>query len=159
MHLREAILPDDVPMVRDHFREYSAELGVDLCFQGFEAELASLPGAYAPPRGRILLAEDAGEIAGVVALRPLGEHDGEMKRLYVRPAFRARGAGRLLVERLLHEGRHVGYRRICLDTLPVMARAIELYRALGFVEIEPYCHNPICGAMYFAKTLSPHPGT
>jgi ribosomal protein S18 acetylase RimI-like enzyme len=144
---------DDMAVVRELFREYQHELGVDLGFQGFDAELASLPGAYAPPRGRVLLAEQAGAAAGCVALRPLSGHDCEMKRLYVRPAFRAARLGLLLAERLVAEARTLGYRRMCLDTLPSMGRAQQLYERLGFRDIAPYRHNPIAGTRYLALEL------
>jgi GNAT superfamily N-acetyltransferase len=153
INIRPAELPDDVPVVRRLFREYADALGVDLCFQGFEAELASLPGAYAPPRGRLLLAWQQGEAVGCVALRPVDEQTCEMKRLYVRPAMRAEGLGRRLAERVCSEARAAGYRRICLDTLPAMAAAVHLYGALGFKAIEPYVFNPVAGVMFLGPDL------
>ncbi len=144
------------------FREYQVSIGVDLCFQGFEEELATLPGHYGPPRGEILMARAGRAAAGVVALRPLLKFDGggasddgacEMKRLYVRPAFRAAKLGRRLAERVLAEARRLGYRRIVLDTLKDMTAAQALYRTLGFDEIQAYYKNPLPGVRYFALTL------
>jgi ribosomal protein S18 acetylase RimI-like enzyme len=144
---------DDMAAVRELFREYQRELGVDLGFQDFDAELAGLPGAYAPPRGRLLLARQAGEAAGCVAMRPLAADQCEMKRLYVRPAFRAARLGLLLAERLISEAGALGYRRMCLDTLPSMARAQRLYESLGFRDIAPYRPNPVPGALYLELAL------
>ena len=149
------------------FREYQISIGVDLCFQGFEEELATLPGLYGPPRGEILMARAGRAAAGIVALRPLPEYgaaggrDGapgeagvcEMKRLYVRPAFRAAKLGRRLAERVVGEARRLGYRRIVLDTLHDMTAAQALYRALGFAEIEAYYKNPLPGVRYFGRAL------
>lgn len=138
---------------RGLFREYQAELGVDLSFQDFAAELAGLPGAYASPAGRLLLARDESNVAGCVALRPLGEGSCEMKRLFVRPEYRASGLGRTLVERLIAEARGIGYQRMLLDTLPSMQRAQRLYESLGFRDVEPYCINPVEGTRYLALDL------
>src|SRR5712691_3264700 len=132
MEIVQAVTPGQVAEAHALFREYARSLGIDLCFQGFEQELASLPGAYAPPRGRLLLATDGGALAGCVALRPLDDSACEMKRLYVRPEFRGRRAGRRLAESVLAEARSIGYARMRLDTLPSMKEAIALYRALGF---------------------------
>ncbi len=154
MHIRPAIFPDEAEGVRALLREYAAGLGVHLCFQRFEEELAGLPGLYAPPAGRFLLACDDDETAGCVALRPLA--DGcEMKRLYVRPAYRGRGLGRLLAETILAEAAAAGYPRIYLDTLPSMNEAAGLYRALGFADAEPYYYNPVPGALFLCKELWP----
>ena len=144
----------DIERARSLFREYETSLGVDLCFQGFEQELAGLPGAYARPSGRLLLAVDDGRPAGCIALRPLGADGCEMKRLYVRPEFRGRRVGRLLAERLLAEARAIGYARMRLDTLPSMKEAIPLYRSLGFAEIGPYYANPVPGALFMERTLT-----
>jgi putative acetyltransferase len=153
MELRAALFPDDLPTARALFEEYAAGLGVDLCFQGFAEELAGLPGRYAPPGGGLWLAEEGGAAAGCVALRALGGGTCEMKRLYVRPAFRGRGLGRLLAEHVLSAAVALGHRRIVLDTLPSMGRAIELYRSLGFTAVEPYCANPVPGALFLGKEL------
>jgi putative acetyltransferase len=146
-----------LPAVRELFREYAAQLGVDLCFQNFDAELAGLPGDYAPPRGALLLAFVDGEPAGCGALRPLDDVDYpnacEMKRLYVRPAFRRLGLGRVLTQALLDRGLQAGYSNLLLDTLDDMEAARGLYASLGFEEIPPYYFNPIPGAHYLRAEL------
>jgi putative acetyltransferase len=146
-----------LPTVRELFREYAAQLGVDLCFQNFDAELAGLPGDYAPPRGALLLAFVDGEPAGCGALRPLDDVDYpnacEMKRLYVRPAFRRLGIGRVLTQALLDRGLQAGYSNLLLDTLDDMEAARGLYASLGFEEIPPYYFNPIPGAHYLRAEL------
>lgn len=142
-----------IDRVRALFRDYERSLGVDLCFQGFEAELAALPGAYAPPRGRLLLALDGDDAAGCVALRPLGPDVCEMKRLYLRASLRGRGAGRMLAERIMDEARAIGYRAMRLDTLPVMKDAIAMYERLGFQRIAPYYDNPVPGAIFLERAL------
>jgi putative acetyltransferase len=144
---------EHVPVIRVLFEEYAAALGVDLGFQDFDRELAELPGDYVPPAGRLLLALDDGEPAGCVALRRFEPGVCEMKRLYVRPAFRGTGLGRLLAERIVAAGRDAGYDRMRLDTLPTMAAARRLYESLGFVEIEAYRPNPIHGTTYFELAL------
>jgi GNAT superfamily N-acetyltransferase len=140
------------------FREYAAGLGVDLCFQNFEAELATLPGDYAAPAGQLLLAYVDGQLAGCGALRPLADVDYanacEMKRLFVRPGFRRFGLGRLLAQALLDEARGAGYSAMLLDTLDDMEAARELYATLGFEEIPPYYFNPIPGAHYLKADLT-----
>ena len=149
-----ALTSADVDSVRALFREYEQSLGVDLCFQGFEEELASLPGKYAPPSGRLLIAlDDAGDAAGCVALRPLGDGICEMKRLYLRPTLRGKGAGRALTLRVMDEARAAGYRTMRLDTLPMMKEAHKLYEALGFRRIAPYYPNPVPGAIYMERRL------
>lgn len=140
--------------VRELFHEYAASLGFSLCFQNFDRELAELPGDYVPPQGRLLLAEIQGEAAGCVALHQLETRIGEMKRLYVRPSFRGRGLGRILVETILAEARKIGYERIRLDTVePVMKDAVAMYRQFGFREISAYRENPMSGTLYMELYL------
>jgi GNAT superfamily N-acetyltransferase len=155
--IEPARFPSELPLVRTLFREYAESLGIDLSFQDFESELASLPGKYAPPRGRLLMARREAQALGCVALRPLSVETCEMKRLYVRPAARGEQLGRRLAERLCEEARAAGYRRICLDTLPGMAAAIRLYTSMGFEPIEPYVFNPIPGALFLGRDLSDTP--
>ena len=155
--IREAETGADIAQVRELFLEYQSALGVDLCFQGFAEELASLPGHYARPAGRLLLAADDSAVLGVVALRPILGTDCEMKRLYVRSSGRGAGLGRRLTEALIKEARLAGYHRLLLDTLPTMSEAQSLYRSMGFVEIAPYCHNPIVGTRYMALELHDKP--
>jgi putative acetyltransferase len=149
--------PELLAATREVFREYAAQLGVDLCFQNFEAELADLPGDYAAPRGALLLATVDGEVAGCGALRPLADVDYpnacEMKRLFVRPAFRRFGIGRLLTQALMDRGLQAGYSNLLLDTLDDMEAARGLYASLGFEEIPPYYFNPIPGAHYLRAPL------
>ncbi len=148
-----AATADDLAAVGGLFREYSEALGEDFCFEGFERELADLPGAYAPPRGRLLLARLAGEPVGCIALRPLGADVCEMKRFYVRPAARGSGLGRTLAEALIAEARAIGYRQMVLDTLEKFAAAIALYRRLGFRPIERYNNSPIRDVVYLGLSL------
>jgi len=148
-----ASTPEQIETIRALFREYEASLETDLCFQGFERELAELPGDYAPPRGTLLLASVDGETAGCIALRAFDGDRCEMKRLYVRPAFRGTGLGGALARRIIDDAARMGYRAIRLDTLPSMQTAIAMYRALGFAEIPAYRYNPIPGALYFEKSL------
>jgi len=143
-----------IAQARELFQEYAQSLGVNLCFQNFEQELAGLPGHYAPPEGRLLLAEYEGLLAGCVALHKWESGICEMKRLYLRPAFRGKGFGRKLAEAIIAEARNIGYQRMRLDTIePIMKDAVEMYRKLGFREIEPYRPNPIAGAMYMELQL------
>jgi ribosomal protein S18 acetylase RimI-like enzyme len=153
MTVRPARLPDEVPAVRALFAEYAAGLGIDLCFQNFDAELAGLPGAYAPPAGRLLIADANGELVGCVALRPHQPGVCELKRLYVRPAYRGRGLGRRLLETLLSEAVVAGYREAVFDTLESMTEALALYRTFDFVPTEPYGCHPVAGSLCFRKVL------
>ncbi len=149
--------PEELAATHDIFREYAQGLGIDLCFQNFEEELATLPGDYAAPRGALLLARVDGAVAGCCALRPLDASDypnaAEMKRLYVRKAFRGFGLGRQLAEAVLDAARQAGYASVLLDTLDDMEAARALYEDLGFEPIEPYYHNPIPGAHYLKVDL------
>lgn len=151
--IRPAELPRDLDVVRALFGEYAGGLGVDLAFQGFEGELAELPGKYQPPAGRLLLAWNGERAVGSIALRPLKAGTCEMKRLYVRPEARGEQLGRRLVERVCQEARDAGYARICLDALPMMVSAQSLYESLGFLPIEPYVFNPIPGTKFLALDL------
>ncbi len=148
---------NELDALRDIFREYAASLKVDLCFQGFDQELATLPGEYAEPRGALLMATVDGAVAGCCALRPMDTVDYpnacEMKRLYVRPAFRGLGLGRQLADAIMDAARIAGYDDVLLDTLDDMEAARTLYEDLGFEEIPPYYHNPIAGAHYLKATL------
>ncbi|WP_243366162.1 GNAT family N-acetyltransferase [Fundidesulfovibrio soli] len=172
IEILDASTPGRVEQARNLFVEYAASLGLSLCFQNFEQELAGLPGAYAPPRGALLLAVEGAEPLACVALRPLEgplctaegaeaayqapiglDETCEMKRLYVRPQARGRGLGRAMAERIVAEARLRGYRRMRLDTLPSMGRAIALYESLGFKDIPAYCVNPHEGARYLELEL------
>ena len=154
--IRQATSDADIAAARELFVEYQAWLGVDLCFQGFATELATLPGDYAPPRGRLLLARtsDDDEIAGCIALRPLDDERCEMKRLFVRLDHHGGGIGRRLIEGLIGEARRIGYRTMVLDTLPQMRAAQHLYQAFGFRDIPAYYHNPTPGVRYLALDLT-----
>jgi GNAT superfamily N-acetyltransferase len=180
-----------IEQIRELFLEYAKSLGFSLCFQRFDQELAGLPGDYAPPDGRLLLAEYAGQIAGCGALHRVPSYEsrvrsrepemlpaantkqsyksvvspasgdsaekriGEMKRLYLRPAFRGKGLGRLLAERILQEARSIGYAKLRLDTVePVMKDAVAMYRRMGFREIEAYRLNPMAGTLYMELDLA-----
>jgi putative acetyltransferase len=150
----QAETPSQIAQARELFLEYAQSLGFSLCFQNFDKELAGLPGDYAPPQGRLLLADYAGQIAGCVALHRLEPDTCEMKRLYLRPQFRGKGLGRALADRIISEARQIGYRRMRLDTVePVMKDAVAMYRRIGFREIAPYCANPIAGALYMELQL------
>jgi putative acetyltransferase len=152
--LSQAQSPTQIAQARELFLEYADSLGFSLCFQGFEQELAALPGDYAPPDGRLLIAEYRSALAGCVALHKLEAGICEMKRLYLRPQLRGRGVGRALAETVIAEARAIGYRKMRLDTVePVMPNAVALYRRLGFAEIEPYRANPIAGALYMELDL------
>ncbi len=150
----------EVEEARELFLEYGRSLDFSLCFQGFDEELAALPGCYAPPSGRLLLARGDGEYIGCVGLRDLGDGICEMKRLYLRPVARGTGLGRVLAEKVIAEARAIGYSRMRLDTLPSMGAALGLYDDLGFADIGPYCFNPVEGVMYKELVLdgSAHDG-
>lgn len=143
----------DLPTVRELFREYAGTLGFELDFQDFDDELATLPGAYAPPGGALLLAERDGATVGCIGLRPLGEGCCELKRMYVRPGHRGLGIGRALALAIIREARERGYARMRLDTIDTMTPAIALYLSLGFAEIQPYRPNPISGAAFYELEL------
>jgi putative acetyltransferase len=145
--------PDRLPAVRELFREYASSLGIDLSFQAFDRELAELPGAYGERLGLLLLALVDGREAGCVALRDRGGGTAELKRLYVRPAFRGLGLGRRLTLETLASARALGHRRVVLDTLPTMDAAHRLYESLGFVDVEPYTENPIPGTRFLGLDL------
>jgi len=145
---------EQIEMARRLFREYGEELDVDLCFQGFAEELRDLPGKYGPPDGALLLAMEQQHAIGCVALRRFSPTDAEMKRLFVRPAYRHLGLGRVLAQRIIERARDFGYRRMVLDTLDTMQGAKALYRSLGFVDIAAYYDNPLPSVLYFAMELS-----
>lgn len=151
----EAASAFEIASVRALFEEYAASLTIDLCFQGFAAELAALPGAYAPPRGRLLLAVEEGHAAGCVALRPFDVTAGELKRLYVRPAYQGRGLGRTLALRAIEAAREIGYTVLRLDTMASMLPAIRLYESLGFKRCEPPVHPPVPDLVFMIKGLTP----
>lgn len=157
VRLETPATPQALDALRDIFREYARGLGVDLCFQQFDQELSTLPGDYAAPHGALFLATVDGQVAGCCALRPIDNTDypnaAEMKRLYVRDAFRGLGLGRQLVEATLDAARQAGYACVLLDTLDDMEAARALYEDLGFADIPPYYHNPIPGAHYLKADL------
>jgi ribosomal protein S18 acetylase RimI-like enzyme len=153
VQIRPAASDTDLEEVRVLFREYADQLGFDLAFQEFDAELNGLPGEYVPPGGALLLATEEDGVAGCVALRPLEPRVCEMKRLYLRPAYRGKGVGRALTKAVIDEARTRGYRAMRLDTTPGLTEAIALYRSLGFREIEPYRLNPIPGALFMELDL------
>ena len=154
LRLTQAITVGDLQQARELFREYEASLGISLCFQNFDQELANLPGDYAPPQGRLLLAREFDQLMGCVALRPLGPTTCEMKRLFVRSEYRNRGLGRVLVEALIEEARAIGYTHMRLDTIADrMDRAVALYKSIGFVEIPPYRNNPVDSATFMELDL------
>lgn len=150
----QAESPAQIVVARELFVEYAQSLGFSLCFQNFDSELRHLPGDYAPPGGRLLLAEYEGSIAGCVALHKLEHGICEMKRLYLRPRFRGRGVGRVLAERIIAEARQIGYGRMRLDTVEsAMKDAVGMYRKLGFREIAPYRENPMPTTLYMELAL------
>ncbi len=147
--------PADMAHIRELFVEYQQWLDVDLCFQDFDTELENLPGKYAEPQGRLLLARDGGDVAGCVGVWPLADGLCEMKRLYVRPPWRGQGLGRTLAVMSIDGGREKGYRCMRLDTLPQLHEAQKLYRSLGFTEIPRYYDNPLDGVVYMELGLDP----
>jgi putative acetyltransferase len=152
--ISQATSPAQIEQVRELFLEYANSLGFSLCFQSFDQELAGLPGDYAPPEGRLLLAEYEGKVAGCVALHKLSDDVCEMKRLYLRPALRGKGLGRVLAEEILRQAREIGYQRLRLDTVePAMKDAVGMYRRLGFREIAAYRENPMAGTLYMELEL------
>jgi len=151
----QATTDEHINAARTLFEEYAASLGFSLCFQNFDQELANLPGDYAPPSGRLLLAIEDDQLAGCIALRKLERGACEMKRLFVRPAHRATGLGRFLAASIIDEASKLGYTHMRLDTIPgKMDKAIALYQSIGFVEIEPYCKNPVEGAKFMELKLT-----
>jgi GNAT superfamily N-acetyltransferase len=153
--LRPALSATDVEVIRNLFLEYQSSLGITLCFQDFGGELATLPGAYAPPKGRLYLAAADGTAMGCIGLKPFKDATAEMKRLYVRPAHRGKGIGRELVMHIIQDAKEIGYHYLVLDTLPSMIEAQALYAQLGFVETTSYTFNPLVGTRYLQLTLNP----
>src|SRR5215467_1113454 len=154
MHIFPANTQQDISRARTLFEEYAESLGISLCFQNFDQELKNLPGKYAPPDGLLLLGTENDDLAGCIALRKLSPKVCEMKRLFVRPNYRSHGLGRILVETIIDEARKLGYTHMRLDTLPgLMDKAIALYRSFGFIEIGPYCENPVEGAKFMELEL------
>jgi len=153
IQLQLVAAPEQLELARILFREYAEGIGVDLGFQDFEEELRGLPGAYAPPRGTLILARRCGEAVGCVAVRPLDEETAEMKRLYVRSAARGTGLGRALARAAIQFAAGAGYRSMRLDTLAHMGEALALYESLGFRSIPPYRYNPLPGAAYMELRL------
>lgn len=150
----QPITREQIDEARSLFREYENWLGLDLCFQGFETELAELPGKYALPDGRLLLAYHEEKLAGCIALRKLEDGICEMKRLYVRDGFRGQKIGVQLIERLIDDAREIGYETMRLDTYPVkMSKAVSLYESHAFRQIEPYYENPHAGVLFMELTL------
>ena len=149
MRIVQAGSPEEIEQARKLFEEYATWLEISPCFQNFDKEVTELPGEYAPPAGRLLLAFVNDQLAGCVALRDIGAGTCEMKRLYLRPNVRGKCLGRELAQAIIDEARQIGYQRMCLDTLPgKMDHALALYRSLGFKEIRPYYDNPVPGATF-----------
>ena len=154
LRLTQVKTPSEIQHARELFQEYEAGLGISLCFQNFAEELANLPGDYTPPGGRLLLVQEFNQIMGCIALRQLGPTTCEMKRLFVRPEYRDRKLGRVLVEAIIEEARKIGYTHMRLDTITDrMERAAALYKAIGFVEIAPYRDNPVDTATFMELDL------
>ena len=159
VRIRKAVSASDIADMRGLFIEYQRWLGQDLTFQNFSAELATLPGDYAPPLGSMLLARHVdGTAAAGVAMKPLSAGICEMKRLFVRRPWRGTGLGRTLAEAVVNAGHNAGYGLMRLDTLSKLSAATELYRSLGFREIAPYYENPLDGVVYMEKVLDPNRG-
>jgi len=154
MNIIHVQTPQHIEETRRLFREYEQFLGVDLCFQGFEAELAGLPGRYGPPTGALLMALDGEHAAGCVALREIGQGICEMKRLYVRPAYRGLDLGRQLARSIIGQAISLGYSLMRLDTLDTLRQAMGLYEALGFTRTAPYYDNPLPGVVYWERALT-----
>jgi putative acetyltransferase len=152
--LSQADNPDLVATARILFREYAEAIATDLEYQGFSAELAALPAPYVPPNGALFIAHAGADVAGCVGLRALDDRIGEMKRLYVRPAYRSWGLGKRLVEAVIHASRQAGHSELRLDTLPSIASAQALYHRLGFVEIPPYNNTHLPGTRFYALKLA-----
>lgn len=148
-----AVSEEQIGIIRELFIEYARSINVSLCFENLDKEVNDLPGAYAPPHGKLLLAADGSRIAGCAALKKIDDHISEMKRLYVRAEFRGKGVGKKLALRIADEARKIGYERLRLDTLPSMKEAISLYRSLGFEEIPAYRDLPVPGALFMQITL------
>jgi len=153
MKIIQVTTPEQIQVAADLFREYQSYLNVDLCFQGFEQELATLPGKYVDPIGAILLAEHDNQIAGCVAIRLLKDNICEMKRLYVKDEFRGLSMGRMLAEAVINKAKQLGYEKMQLDTLQRLERAIGLYAKLGFKQIRPYYANPLSEVVYWELDL------
>lgn len=152
--IKQAVTHDDIESAKTLFREYESWLGMSLCFQNFEAELATLPGKYSPPDGRLYLAYVEGELAGCIALKPFENDVCEMKRLFLRENARGQGLGKQLIEKLIDEARAIGYSKMRLDTFPPkMGKAVSLYESHGFHPIEPYYHNPHEGVLFMELEL------
>jgi GNAT superfamily N-acetyltransferase len=154
--VRQITGPREIPAARGLFAEYAAELGsagIDLCFQGFEQELSALPGDYAPPGGALFLADADGALAGCIGLRPESADTGELKRLFVRPAHRRGGVGRVLISAAIESARKCGYSALVLDTLAFMKPAVALYESFGFRRIAPYNDNPLEDVLHFGMNL------
>ena len=154
LEIKQAETAEEIEVTRVIFREYETWLGMSLCFQSFDEELANLPGKYAPPDGRLFLARHDEEIAGCIALRPLEEEICEMKRLFLRESARGKGVGVAMIERVIADACEIGYERMRLDTYPPkMGKAVSLYEAHGFYAIPPYYHNPHEGVLFMEKML------
>jgi ribosomal protein S18 acetylase RimI-like enzyme len=159
LRIQSVAFKNELVQIRNLFIEYANSLGFDLSFQNFQKELEELPGEYAPPSGRLLLAFHDSDVAGCVALRKMSEGICEMKRLYVRPSFRGLGVGKALATEVIADACDIGYKWMRLDTVPAMQTAISLYVSLGFREIEPYRYNPIQGAKFMERDLTKYRNT